>query len=315
MSCPACGAALLPGQDRCPACAPPAPLPVEGTLAPDPSRAAHLSRFRPPGEKDRSGALRRDAWKDEVKERVRHRRDQRGAQPELPLFVEDSLDAESAAARDTDVTSTTAGPRREPEAADGPPSARLDDALADLSIRGAGGSAAKPTEPSGEPGGPGPPDDGVGADEWEMGDDPAARLRPTERPAATGERISAGAIDLAFLLVVWCSVVLLASGAGHVPLRGLLVAWPYLAAYLVFLGLVYAVYFTGTTGQTLGKIVVGLRVVDTMGRPPSAWKALLRAVLGAVSILAAFAGFLPAAFDPARRALHDRVLKTRVIRG
>jgi uncharacterized RDD family membrane protein YckC len=229
--------------------------------------------------------------------------------------VEDSLDADSAATRDTDVTSPPAGPRREPEADDGPLSARPDDALADLPIRGAAESAAKPSDPWGEPGASGPPEDAVGADEWEMGDDPAAAPRPTERPAAAGERVSAGAIDLAFLLVVWCSVVLLASSAGHVPLRGLLAAWPYLGAYLVFLGLVYAVYFTGTTGQTLGKIVVGLRVVDTMGRPPSAWKALLRAVLGVVSILAAFAGFIPSAFDPARRALHDRVLKTRVIRG
>jgi predicted glycogen debranching enzyme len=93
------------------------------------------------------------------------------------------------------------------------------------------------------------------------------------------------------------------------------VAWPWLTGYLAFLGLAYAAYFTGTTGQTLGKILFALRVVDTAGQPPGYLRAFARAALGALGVLAAGLGLLPMAFDPARRALHDRVFRTRVIRS
>jgi uncharacterized RDD family membrane protein YckC len=110
-------------------------------------------------------------------------------------------------------------------------------------------------------------------------------------------------------------VVYFASRFAHVPIDGLRPSWPYLGAYLAFLALVYAVYFTGTTGQTLGKIVYGLRVVDTAGRPPGYLRAAGRAALGALGVVAAGLGLVPVLFDPARRAFHDRVLHTRVIRG
>mgnify|MGYP006866169081 CR=1 FL=1 len=51
-------------------------------------------------------------------------------------------------------------------------------------------------------------------------------------------------------------VVYFASRAAHTTVLGLRPAWPYLLGYLAFLGLVYATYFTGTTGQTLGKIAM-----------------------------------------------------------
>ena len=82
---------------------------------------------------------------------------------------------------------------------------------------------------------------------------------------------------------------------------------------LAFLGLVYASYFTGTTGQTLGKMVTGLRVLQSFSRPglPAAF---LRAGAGALGILSVGLGQLPMMFDPARRALHDRFFGTRVVK-
>jgi len=117
------------------------------------------------------------------------------------------------------------------------------------------------------------------------------------------------------LTVLWAIVIYFAGRAAHVELAGLRPAWPYLAGYLAFLGLTYAGYFTGTTGQTLGKIAVGLRVVDAGGRPPGYLRAFVRAALGSVGVLAAGAGLIPMLVDPARRALHDRVLRTRVVKG
>jgi uncharacterized RDD family membrane protein YckC len=95
----------------------------------------------------------------------------------------------------------------------------------------------------------------------------------------------------------------------------MLPAWPYLASYLALLGLVYAGYFSGTTGQTLGKIATGLRVVDRTGQPPGYLRSFARAAVGSLGIGLVFTGVVPVFFDPARRALHDRLFGTRVIKG
>ena len=123
---------------------------------------------------------------------------------------------------------------------------------------------------------------GAPNDEWTLGAEPADAARPLERPAYSGERARAAALDLALLTVLWAIVVYFASRAAHVELMGLRPAWPYLAGYLAFLGLTYAGYFTGTTGQTLGKIAMGLRVVDAGGRPPGYLRAFVRAALGSL---------------------------------
>jgi uncharacterized RDD family membrane protein YckC len=139
--------------------------------------------------------------------------------------------------------------------------------------------------------------------------------RPVERPAQALERAQAAAVDVLLLGGIGSVVVYFASRFAHVSIEGLRPSWPYLGSYLAFLALVYAVYFTGTTGQTLGKIVYGLRVVDTAGRPPGYLRAAGRAALGAAGVVLVGLGLVPVLFDPARRAFHDRLLHTRVIRG
>lgn len=137
--------------------------------------------------------------------------------------------------------------------------------------------------------------------------------RPLERPARALERLQAALIDTGLLLGMAVLVVYFAGRVAQVPLVGLRPAWPFLAGYLVFLGLAYASYFTGTTGQTVGKILLGLRVVDTGGHAPGYRRALLRGALGTLGTLAGGLGLVTVLFDPARRALHDRLLRTRVV--
>ena len=144
---------------------------------------------------------------------------------------------------------------------------------------------------------------------------PLAEPSPVERPARPFERVQAAAVDLALFSLLAMVVVYFAGRAARVNFEALAVSWPWLAAYLGLLAVFYASYFTGTTGQTPGKLVTGLRVVGATGRPPAYPRAAGRALAGLVGVLAAGLGCLPMAFDPAARALHDRLFRTRVVRG
>jgi uncharacterized RDD family membrane protein YckC len=142
---------------------------------------------------------------------------------------------------------------------------------------------------------------------------PPSEPAPLERPARIGERAQAAAVDAGILVVLGALVIYFAGRAARVDVPSLAVSWLWLTSYLALLGLFYAGYFTGTTGQTPGKMVAGLRVVDGRGRPPGYLRASLRALAGAAGTLLAGLGLIPMALDPARRAFHDRLLGTRVI--
>ena len=285
--------------------------PVEGALASQPELDSSGG-----GEPLREipGLRRRErTWRDEVRERVRQRKQQR-AGGELPLFPEED--------------GTQAGPLAEAQTLElGEP---LDE-IRHEPVREREESAPGldlPLHPPretryevGEPWADAPLDEGLSEEPpkpgWPAGAAAPAPSsgRPVERPAAALERAEAAALDVGLLIALWVLVVYFASRAAHVTVAGLLPSWPAVAGYLAALGLLYAGYFTGTTGQTLGKIALGLRVVDAGGQPPGYLRASLRALLGCVGVLLAGGALVPMAFDPARRALHDRLLKTRVVRG
>lgn len=89
-----------------------------------------------------------------------------------------------------------------------------------------------------------------------------------------------------------------------------------LAPLLAFLGFIKLAYFSAFTtvgGQTIGKMAAGIRVVsDDEGRLDLGC-AIQRAATVLVSLATLGIGFIPALFGPDRRALHDRLARTRVI--
>jgi uncharacterized RDD family membrane protein YckC len=316
MNCPACGASLPGGQERCPGCGAHVAPRTEGALAPDPA-----ARPRPEPLREIPGLKKRErTWKDEVRERMRDRKRRRG-DGDLPLFRDgDEVDDVG----DEEASGGVPPPDDPPATTSRPPIVFADPPARGLAKPPDLGLASTPIDIAGEPDLPlrapdlplrAPAPAVATPDEWTLGAEPTAAARPVERPAYSGERARAAALDLALLTVLWAIVVYFASRAAHVGLMGLRPAWPYLSGYLAFLGLTYAGYFTGTTGQTLGKIATGLRVVDAGGRPPGYLRAFVRAALGSLGVLAAGAGLIPMLLDPARRALHDRVVKTRVVKG
>ena len=81
----------------------------------------------------------------------------------------------------------------------------------------------------------------------------------------------------------------------------------------VLLGMAYEVYFVSTRGATPGKMALGLKIVRADGSPVDAGLALGRYFAHWISGIILGIGYIMAAFDSQKRALHDRICETRVI--
>jgi uncharacterized RDD family membrane protein YckC len=88
---------------------------------------------------------------------------------------------------------------------------------------------------------------------------------------------------------------------------------PLLAFFLIVDG-AYLIAFTTAGGQTIGKMALGLKVVGDDDRGVSAGTAARRAMGAIASALCLGAGLLPALLNEDRRALHDRLAGTHVVR-
>jgi uncharacterized RDD family membrane protein YckC len=76
----------------------------------------------------------------------------------------------------------------------------------------------------------------------------------------------------------------------------------------------YKTIFQGKWGATLGKMACGLRVVTADGAPISYARAFGRAMAEILSGMICYIGYIIAGFDSQKRALHDHIANTRVIR-
>ena len=86
-------------------------------------------------------------------------------------------------------------------------------------------------------------------------------------------------------------------------------------AFFLVLGLFYWVFFTGYCGQTPGKMLLRIQVVRLDGKELGYGQAFYREVIGKfLSGLIFFIGYLMAAFDDRKQALHDRMAKTYVVK-
>ncbi|HSC27303.1 MAG TPA: RDD family protein [Vicinamibacterales bacterium] len=140
------------------------------------------------------------------------------------------------------------------------------------------------------------------------------------RPAPPALRLAAGLIDLLIMGSIDLTVVYLTlrfSGLTSADLA-ILPKIP-LGAFLALLNGGYLVLFTVASGQTIGKMLSGVRV---MSLPPggaparvSFGTAIVRAAAYLASLLPAGLGLLPILLSPDRRALHDRLAGTCVVKA
>ena len=76
----------------------------------------------------------------------------------------------------------------------------------------------------------------------------------------------------------------------------------------------YFTYFYGYTGQTIGKMVCGLKVVSTEGGLIGYRRAFLRWIGYSISFYIFFLGFFWIALDPDKQGWHDKIAGTFVIK-
>ena len=92
------------------------------------------------------------------------------------------------------------------------------------------------------------------------------------------------------------------------------VASAVITAFIIYFWAAYYVVLHGATGQTLGKMAVGVRVVTLEGGEISYGIAFVRWVGYFLSTLTLMLGYLMAGVRADKRALHDLVAGTRVVR-
>ncbi len=80
--------------------------------------------------------------------------------------------------------------------------------------------------------------------------------------------------------------------------------------------LIYLWLFTGLKGKTIGKMAMGIKVIDAQGNKPDLGCAALREIVGRlVSTIALFIGFFWMAGDKEKQGWHDKIAGTHVIKS
>ena len=151
--------------------------------------------------------------------------------------------------------------------------------------------------------------------EWDREE---AVAEPTTASSAgpLGERAAAAVCDMLILTAIGTALVGAASSATALPFRQILrdeALWLSLAWSIFAIG--YSVFFVGSCGQTIGRMIMRLRVVGDDQFSVGFDRAAIRLAAWVLSALPLLGGVLPALRDPQRRALHDRLSHTRVVKA
>jgi len=105
------------------------------------------------------------------------------------------------------------------------------------------------------------------------------------------------------------------SASDHRWGRGLFITDLLCIAFLVFMFL-YFIFLEGLAGATLGKFIIGLRVIDTNGKKPGLLKSLLRNILRLIDSLPTLniLGIILIIITKENTRFGDMIAKTRVVK-
>ncbi len=162
-------------------------------------------------------------------------------------------------------------------------------------------------------------------------DDMSLRLEPsaTARPdtgvaraegeplaAHIGLRLFSALVDAALLGAINAVILYLTLAIAGISFAELRLVPPVpMAAFLLLLNGGYLIAFTAAGGQTLGKMLTHIRVTREGGGRVDIGAAVLRAIGVLFTIALLGIPYMPVFLSQHRRALHDRLAGTRVIKG
>jgi uncharacterized RDD family membrane protein YckC len=84
-----------------------------------------------------------------------------------------------------------------------------------------------------------------------------------------------------------------------------------IASFLI--GTAYIVWMNGAYGATVGKMVMGIRIVKENKAKINYSDAMLREIASYLSFVVFMIGYLVVIWDPKKQAWHDKIAKTIVI--
>jgi uncharacterized RDD family membrane protein YckC len=144
--------------------------------------------------------------------------------------------------------------------------------------------------------------------------EPDSQSAPEVRAAGRAARVLATLVDLALLTLIDAAVISLTLALAGLPTAEVarLPLLP-MAGFLLILDGGYLIAFIAAGGQTIGKMLAGIRVIGDTGQRVDIGGAVLRAAGSLLSLLSAGLGYLPAFVTTERRAIHDRISGTRVV--
>lgn len=133
-------------------------------------------------------------------------------------------------------------------------------------------------------------------------------------PVSAGPRLAAAAIDAALLGTIAAVVTMFTMQLAQLPMAQVfdLPIVPMLT-FFALIAVGYELLFTAAQGQTIGKMMMGLRVVPE-DMPDADRVSVKQAAVRALSLLPLGAG-LVAALVGSGQAMHDRMAHTRVVRA
>lgn len=143
-----------------------------------------------------------------------------------------------------------------------------------------------------------------------LGDKPPSVVK-TLSPAGFWIRFGAFLVDFFFIWIISAIVLTIPMLTTDFPFKYEMTSFSLSFYLLIWL---YFWLFTGLKGQTPGKMLVGIKVLNRDGQVPGLRRAALREIVGKLlSALALFIGFLSMAWDEQKRGWHDKLAGTYVV--
>ena len=142
---------------------------------------------------------------------------------------------------------------------------------------------------------------------------PSAAYSGAGQLAERPQRVLGTLVDLVPMLAIWIPGIILAAIFGAISSAlGFLVN---LVVFVVWLGYwVMQLIKQGNTGQTIGKKIMGLKVIsESTGQPIGPGPSVVRALAHFVDSIICYIGYLFPLWDPKKQTLADKIMGTVVV--